>query len=66
MSLHQEKFNKLSDICADIAQVFFGSVFISFALDRSKLEMIVSGLILSLLFWIASISLVKKTYESKH
>ncbi|MSR71246.1 MAG: hypothetical protein EXS50_01040 [Candidatus Taylorbacteria bacterium] len=51
----------LTGIFMDIAQVFFASLFVGPMLDReSSWVLVVSGFILSILFWFMSLIKIKK------
>lgn len=60
MNLVDARFNKLSDICADIGQVSLGSVVIPFLVDEFEPLMVYWGLIISFTFWMLSFLLVRK------
>ncbi|MBU2592303.1 MAG: hypothetical protein ABH867_05220 [Patescibacteria group bacterium] len=60
MKLVNARFNKLSDICADIGQVSLASVVIPFLVDGFNLRMAVLGLAVLFLFWLSSLLLARK------
>lgn len=60
MLLSEPKLEVLSEITRDIGQVLFGSVFIApLFSDTPNWVAIISGLILSLIFWSLSLLLSK-------
>lgn len=60
LKLSDSRFSKLSDISSDIGQIFFASVFIGplFA-DKFNWTVVISGLILSFVFWAICLILTK-------
>jgi hypothetical protein len=51
----------ISEICRDIAQVFFAAMFVEqIALKTTNFIMMMSGLVLSIGFWYASLLVVKR------
>jgi hypothetical protein len=61
MNLSLIKLETVSEICRDIAQVFFASVFIDpFFAEKSSWLTISFGLLLALIFWSFSLLLIKK------
>lgn len=56
---NKAKLNKLSDICADIAQVAFASIVLPFLIDKFDLRMVLLGVITALTFWAASLILAR-------
>jgi hypothetical protein len=51
----------LSEISRDIAQIFFGGLVVGSIIDRSfSPAMILSGFILSVIFWTTSLWLIRK------
>jgi len=50
---------KLSDICADIAQVCFATLVIPFITGEQNQNMIASGIFLMVFFWLFSLWLTK-------
>ncbi len=59
MKLTSSQLKKLSDICADIAQIALGSVAIPFLLNEFQPVLALCGILLSLAFWYASLVLMK-------
>jgi len=59
VKLRIARFNKLSDICSDVALVSLASIVIPFAIDKSNQQMLEWGLVTSFIFWILSMLLVK-------
>jgi len=51
--------DKLSDICADVAQVILGTVVVPVALDRSNAILLLFGGGVCFVFWLLSIRLMK-------
>jgi hypothetical protein len=55
------KFKALSDIYRDIAQVFFASMFVGpLATGAVRWQLLISGLILSTVFWLFCLSAVEQ------
>lgn len=49
------RLNKLSDICADIAQIALASVIAPFLIDKFNPPMLLLGVGMSFVFWGASL-----------
>lgn len=56
---NKAQFNRLSAICADIAQVALGSVVVPFLFDRFNLLIVLLGLTAAFTFWLISIRSAK-------
>ena len=61
MQLSDSKLRALSEITPDTSQVFFASMFVGPLLDKGEVDWLVtlSGLMLSFMLWIFSLSLAK-------
>ena len=62
-TLDNFQLNRLSEILADVSQVLFASMVVGqflTGIDKHNVPVIVSGLIMSMGFWVSSISLVKE------
>lgn len=61
IKLSSVKFEALSEIARDIGQIFFASMFVGPLINKTiNWLLIVSGLLLALVFWSASLLLVKE------
>lgn len=60
MKFSLDQVKKLSDICADISQVFLGTIVVPFFIDKVDLQMLALGSIASLSFWFLSIRFLGK------
>ncbi len=56
---------KLSDICADIAQVCFATLVIPFLIDKQNLILIMNGVIAMIFFWITSLWFSKYAFSER-
>ncbi len=54
--LTKPQFNKLADISADIAQVFFASVAIPYVLDTFRPVLALFGVATAIFFWFLSLA----------
>ena len=59
IKLNKAKYNKLSDICSDIAQVSLASVVVPALVDKIDLPKVILGLIIAITFWILSFLFTK-------
>lgn len=60
LSLTPDQIRKMSDICADIAQVSLGAIVIPFLFQTSDWRFALGGFILSCTGWFGSIYFIKK------
>lgn len=56
---NRAKLNKLSDICADIAQIALASVIAPFLIDKFNPLMLLLGTGMAFVFWGASLILAR-------
>lgn len=58
---YSEKFfDKLSNICLDIAQICFGSIVIPFVINDIQWILVAAGLIAASFFWWLSLKLIEE------
>ena len=55
--LSEKQLSRLAGICTDVAQVALASIAIPFAFDKADLIGVVSGLVISISFWLLSVLL---------
>ena len=60
MTIFDARINRISEIFMDIGQVTFASIALPFLINKSDILKSLSGIIFSLIFWIVSVSLVRK------
>jgi len=60
MKLSFARVDKISDICLDVAQVSFGTMVIPFFVGGAGLDVVLLGGVVSVLFWILGILVIKK------
>lgn len=53
------RLNRISSICADIAQVAMASIVIPFLIDKFDPVMLLLGLITAFIFWVFSLLAVR-------
>lgn len=59
MNLKVARFNKLSDICSDLALISLASIVIPFAIDKFNPVMLILGVITTITFWLLSLLFVR-------
>jgi len=59
VNIYNARINRISEICMDIGQVCLGSMVFPFLMNNFDIIKMLTGLVITIGFWIISVLLVK-------